>query len=38
MAVVSDTWALMEQDKFRMTAVDVKCFRKTAKYTLLGHI
>jgi hypothetical protein len=38
MGVDSDTWALMEEDKFRMTAVDVKCFKKTAKYTLLGHI
>ena len=26
------------KDKFRMTAADIKCFKKTAMYTLLGHI
>jgi hypothetical protein len=33
----SEAWILKEQDKSRITAVDMKFMRKTAKYTWQDH-
>jgi hypothetical protein len=32
-----ETWAIREQDKYRITSAEIKFMRNTAQYTRQGH-